>query len=55
MLYHTKDPGEKAASIADRQAEVIWSETRSFDAWLKAWEEVYAQVLFEFNFGYFPQ
>jgi len=47
MIRHTNDPEERAASIAYREAEEIWRETRSFNKWLKVWFSTYRQALRE--------
>ena len=49
MLHHrTNDPAQRAASIADREAEEVWRETHNFDLYYETWAEIYHQVLFEF-------
>ncbi len=48
MIKHTTDPTERAASIADREAEEIWKRTGSYKEWLKVWLSVYKQLLLEF-------
>ena len=47
MINHTTDPAERAASIADREAEEVWKETGSFKEYLRVWFSVYRQSLLE--------
>ena len=50
MRNHTTNPAERAASIADREAEEVWEETRNFRKYLRVWLSVYRQSLLEFVF-----
>lgn len=47
MIKHTTDPAECAASIADREAEEVWEETKNYEKYLKTWFSVYRQSLRE--------
>lgn len=51
LHHHTVDPGERAADIAERESEIIWQKTGSYDAWLSTWMSVYVATLREFNGG----
>ena len=48
MRNHTTDPGERAASIANYEAEKVWEETKSFKEYLDVWFSIYNQSLLEF-------
>ncbi len=50
MKHHTVNPSERAASIANKEAEKHWNETHSWKEYYKIWMEVYHQVLLEFVF-----
>lgn len=49
MKYHTTDPAERAASVADLEAERIWRETGSFIRWICTWYTTYNEALKEFT------
>ncbi|MCX6713063.1 MAG: hypothetical protein NTY66_02545 [Candidatus Vogelbacteria bacterium] len=53
MRYFTKDPAVRAASIADREFESVWSQTGSWDQAYNAWKKTYEQTLREFAQGLF--
>ena len=48
LHHHTKDPAERAASIAKKEAEKVWEETGDYRKWYDTWMNVYKNVLFEF-------
>ena len=49
MLHHrTTDPGERAADIAEHEAERAWRATRDFGVWSSTWETTYNNALREF-------
>ena len=50
MINHTTSPSERAASIADREAEKVWEKTGNFREYLRVWFSVYEQTLVEFVF-----
>ena len=41
MKHHTTDPGERAYSIAYREAEEIWQKPENE----KMWEEIFSPIL----------
>ncbi len=48
MRHHTKDPAERAADIADREAEKEWKRTGPYGSgYEKVWLETYHQALRE--------
>lgn len=49
LHHHTTDPAQRAADIADCEAEKIWDQTHDFNQWLKAWHEIYSETLREFQ------
>ncbi len=49
MPYRTTNNiGEKAALIAEKEAEKVWQETGDFGKWLHVLKETYEVVLREF-------
>lgn len=48
MRYHTTDPGKRAESIADREAEKRCNELEDQGPYFKLWLEIKEQVLKEF-------
>ena len=48
--HRTKDPAERAASIADNEAEKIWQQTGDYYKWYEKWMIVYENALFEFAY-----
>ena len=51
MTKHTTDPAERAASIADCEAEEVWEETGSYSEYLRVWLSIYKQALLEFVYS----
>lgn len=48
MIKRTVNPAERAASIADREAEEVWRKTGNYQGYLETWFSVYKQSLSEF-------
>lgn len=47
MRNHTTDPGERATSIADREAKEVLEKTGDFREYFRVWLSVYKQSLLE--------
>lgn len=48
MLHRrTSDPAQRAASIADKEAEKVWRETGDYKKQLAIWKETYDSALSE--------
>jgi hypothetical protein len=46
MLHRrTADPAQRAADVADREAEPFWQRTGSWDLWYAEWMRVYYEAL----------
>jgi hypothetical protein len=50
MRYHTKDPSERAAAIADREATRLCHKAGHYGGYNTLVAEIYRQTLLEFNF-----
>jgi hypothetical protein len=48
MIRHTTNLAERAASIADREAEEVWRRTGSLKEYCEAFRSIYGQALREF-------
>jgi len=51
MEHQTDDPAERAASIADNEAEKVWQKTGNYDKWASCWQEVYSSALREIAYS----
>ncbi len=49
LHHHTDNLAQKAADIADREAEKIWQQTHDFNQYTQTWLQVYQNVLREFQ------
>lgn len=47
MILHTKDLGERAADIADREANEVWEKTHDWNEMYSTWKRVYHDSLME--------
>ena len=47
MRYHTNNPAQRAADIAEREAKIVWSKTHDFNQYTKRWIEIYNKTLIE--------
>ena len=47
MRHHTNDPAQKAADIANMEADIVWKETHNFNLYVTRWIEVFDSVLME--------
>jgi len=47
-LHTTSIIEERAASVADKEAEKVWQKKGNYKEWTAVWEEIYKSALREF-------